>query len=467
MGSGSRSGSDDGMERIALVHSHSRSTLTGTQTSPGLAYMVLSATQAGVGMSTPLAGDPIAVTATSSPRYYTRGSDSSETNTGGPNGQPTLQDLPNTAIPLQASAHNIIVSLLPCLPTSSAGPVSSSSSQHTPSGSMVAAWSPELDNGPGIGGGLPSPEVLDPATPATSQPSFPHSSSTQTECWVYSIPQRPPISSNVVVATSTCGNGGKLQTPELTSTTQILVAPVCSILTDTMSTKSNTVAPEVDCPSDMIDVIAPVSLESSNWRIPVATAMHSSGTTSAGGLLSTGTTRVSISAPVRNTTEAAATTTTTMMTTTATNPVVVNEGKLSLLHPHRTKTPYSRDTASSNPAGRLWRTLTRPFRPTRSRCNMRSRSPTPSAVMDSGNMSISSPPVCTTLAPMAPFVSGPSNRFETDSNATEQVVVAQVESTNSVNPSHTGVLSVIPPCPVDPTHSISDSNPSGSSDTRL
>lgn len=233
MTSGSRSGSDDGMERIALVHSHSRSTLTRAQTNSALNYMVLS----GAGPANALTNDSIAAAATSSPRYYTRGSDSSDSAAAavGADGTmtavppPTLQDLPNTAIPLQASAHNIIVSLLPRLSSQPppAAMAASTSSEQTPSDSLVVAWSPERGN-----------HIVPSTTQVTDCNSFSQSSNTQpqhcsaqSECWVYSIPQQSS-QSNGVLAPTTDASVLTFQKPGVTSTTQILVAPLCSVRTD-------------------------------------------------------------------------------------------------------------------------------------------------------------------------------------------------------------------------------------------
>lgn len=233
MTSGSRSGSDDGMERIALVHSHSRSTLTRAQTNSALNYMVLS----GAGPANALTNDSIAAAATSSPRYYTRGSDSSDSAAAavGADGTmtavppPTLQDLPNTAIPLQASAHNIIVSLLPRLSSQPppAAMAASTSSEQTPSDSLVVAWSPERGNHI-----VPSTtQVTDCNSSSQSSNTQPQHCSAQSECWVYSIPQQSS-QSNGVLAPTTDASVLTFQKPGVTSTTQILVAPLCSVRTD-------------------------------------------------------------------------------------------------------------------------------------------------------------------------------------------------------------------------------------------
>ncbi|THD28762.1 RING finger protein [Fasciola hepatica] len=467
MVSGSRSGSDDGMERIALVHSHSRSTLTRTQTTPGLTYMVLS----GTGTVNPLTStDSMAVAVASSPRYYTRGSDSSDSTAAAIDTdgmvttvpQPTLQDLPNTAIPLQASAHNIIVSLVPRLSSQVTPPpptVPSNSLEQMSPSSLVAARSLEHDNNIDPG---PVKMAGSNSSAHTSASQIQYGSG-QTECRVYSVPQQLPQSSGAALASTINANGFTSQGPGVTSTTQILVAPLCSVRTNGVRrlaelakkavaripiktlhpgdrpSKDNYGTPEVDCLIDTNDTIAPVSVESAN--------RHVSGTNNT---------------PYATT--SAALSTTVPADVTATHPVVLNEGKHSLLHPDRTKPRSQADSANS--AARVWQILTRPFRHSRSaRSTVLSVEPP-----DTSTSSPPPPPVSSagleshTLVKVASQQLG---RLRTNHSPTEQVIVAQVEPTHQTNQPETSIPSVIPCGTLNLRHSDINSNPDGSPDRRI
>ncbi|TPP66854.1 RING finger protein [Fasciola gigantica] len=443
MVSGSRSGSDDGMERIALVHSHSRSTLTRTQTTPGLTYMVLS----GTGTVNPLTStDSMAVAVASSPRYYTRGSDSSDSTAAaiGTDGtvttvpQPTLQDPPNTAIPLQASAHNIIVSLVPRLSSQVTPPpptVPSNSPEQISPSNLVAARSTEHDNNIDPG---PVKMVGFNSSAHTSASQIQYSSG-QTECRVYSVPQQSPQSSDAALTSTINASGFTSQGPGVTSTTQILVAPLCSVRTNGVPSKDSYATPEVNCLIDTNDTIAPVSIASAN--------RHVSGANNT---------------PYATT--SAALSTTVPADVTATHPVVLNEGKHSLLHPDRTKPRNQADSANS--AARIWQILTRPFRHSRSaRSTVLSVEPP-----DTSASSPPPPPVSSagleshTLVEVASQQLG---RLRTNHSPTEQVIVAQVEPTHQTNQTGTSISSVIPCGTLNLRHSDIDSNPDSSPDRRI